>query len=226
MEKQQLNYKSRKENIKKYTLSFFSEWYLRHQGKKDCKKNTIRMNASNNYFSPYINQEIQLCYAKIEEEKEILYRIRLDIKSLYERAQNKLAVKKYQRDRIEKYFFDGGIDTTLTLDRGEDSYVLSERVATYMAKNKQLESIVKSIELMNSQKRECKYIMDKETNITYSRCKRHYNILLSRISAYWRGVLSANGKSENIPPLFDISDSLLNIERRIEMIKEIGDIYE
>ena len=68
--------------------------------------------------------------------------------------------------------------------------------------------------------------MNKETYITYSRCRRHYSILLSRISAYWRGALSADRNNENIPPMFDLNDSLLGIERRIETIKDIGEIND
>lgn len=227
MEKQQkISYKIRKESNKKYTLSFFTEWYLRRQGKIDCKHNTIRNNNSTSFYSPYINQEIQLCYSKIEEEKEILYGIKLEIESLYEKANNKIAVKEFQRNRIGKYFSDAEIDTVLTNNIEDDPLNLSEKAATYMAKNKQLESIVKAIELMNYQKRECKNILNKETHITYSRCRRHYNILLSRISAYWRGALSADRNNENIPPMFDLNDSLLGIERRIEMIKDIGEIND
>lgn len=220
------NYKFRQEVKKKYGLSLFRVWCLRHRGKRDCKKNIIRKYKTGEYFSPYFNQEIQLCLAQIHNELEILSKIELRINSRAERIEYMCSVKKNQTKKVQEYFDNNEKDGMLQFDKEDNSYSLSEKAATYMAKNKQIDSLMCTIELLNSQKRECIFIIQKETNITYLRCKYFYDVLISRLSAYWSGALSVDKKSEDFPPLFDINKVVLNIERKIDMIKEMGKTYE
>lgn len=226
LKKEKNNYKFRREVKKRYRLSFFRAWCLRRRGKRDCKNNIIRKCNTGEYFSPYIKQETQLCLSEIQNELEFLSEIEIRINSRAERVKYMCNVRENRVKKIKEYF-DNAEKEGISRFIEENNYdSLSEKVAANTAKNKQLDSLMYMIESLNSQKRECDFIIKKETSITYFRCRYLYDVLISRLSAYWSGALSVDKKSEGFPPIFDISKAVLDIKMRIDKIKEMGGIYE
>ena len=222
--------KIHRESIKNKNLNIFTEWYLNHRGKKDCKKEILRKVENNQYVSPFLVKEIRLCSFAIQKEQEILIKIISDIQSEIKIAFLRIAEKKQKSTNI------GETDNSNHLKNlrlyGEET-IDDDIIASYRnneintlknIKNKQLQSINISIEKLVEDKQRYISLIEKEVEITRLRCKQRYDILVARLYAYWNGVLSCTPNSQEIHPTFDIEYLFSDIKYQIENLA-IGDTY-
>lgn len=80
--------------VKKAKLGFFSEIFLIMSGKKDYKANVIYVNNSGQYYSSFVEKEIELCLTNIEKEKELLNNIILNY--CHDLQDNKIEISRIE----------------------------------------------------------------------------------------------------------------------------------
>lgn len=208
-----------------YKISFFTEFMLICRGKKDAKRNVIRLTDNGSYYSPFIKKEICLCLIAFENEKiDLLNRVTGNTVNChaYEAKilQNDCTVSTIKDNN--DYYSTRKADASLINSNIEGINNLMdyhEKMSDYFAQNSRLNSIECSkIDLRNSIIAN-KIISKKEHDITYIRCSQLYELLLARLSAYWTGVLRYDSTEMAIPPYFPYENLLSELSNQLDELK-------
>lgn len=208
-----------------YKLSFFTELMLIHRGKKDAKRNVIRITDDGSYYSPFIKKEISLCLIAFENEKiDLLNRVTGNTVNChaYEAKilQNECTIATIKDNN--DYYLERKTNFPLINSNIEGINNLMdyhEKMSDYFAQNSRLNNIKCSkIDLSNSIIAN-KIISKKEYDITYIRCTQLYELLLARLSAYWTGVLRYDSEKMVIPPCFPYENLLSELSIQLDELK-------
>ncbi len=226
----------------KCKLSKFTVKSLENKGKRDAKRNVIRFGNTKKEFlsSPFFEQEISLCLARIHRESELLAKQKINIlnqKSSFNKKKRKIEIRinnidydlKYNKEMLEELsvYTDkiGSEDITNYMLPGDSFLIDSENVSKEFRKIEQQAKVEYNIartireirvlsKTINKKTKKKTRLNDKtlifekkcnncnnEFNFQYDsfieKCKQHCYITISRLSAYWSGVIEFyNGKSE------------------------------
>lgn len=212
---------------KKKTIGYFTEKHLIKRGKKDAENGTVRKAQNGNYCSPFFQQEISLCMAQINREKELLEKRLLLLQSETTTREMHIAKKKVQIDSkisclnaetVNAFSFEVGLNNFLkSLQETE----LDNRKSTIQNR---INNITSSIEMLKIENQKSLIYAEKEIQITKFRCLQIYEYLSARLSAYWTGVLISIQDNIDIPPLFAVESLLSVVKEEIETLSLYGGI--
>lgn len=206
-------------------INFITVFLLRRRGRKDKKKKILRPDVNGNFISPFIIQEVSLCYQSIEAEKEFLAQMRTNLltelealKYIIKEKNNKIIeinsdIKKVEEEPISNIRMYGEEDLPEELVKNLRSHEKSSDLSSKLASR---DVVNEFIEGASAQVLKYEFSLDKENEVTKLRCIQLYEHTVARISAYWTGVLQSDGKIE-VPALFDTDKILKEIKERIEM---------
>lgn len=208
-----------------YRLSFFTESMLISRGKKDAKRNVIRLDDNGSYYSPFIKKEISLCLIAFENEKiDLLNRVTGNTVNRHS-YESKILQNNYTISTIKDnndYYSTRKTNSSLIYSDNESLNNLidyHEKMSDYFAQNSRLNSIECSkIDLSNSIIAN-RIISKKEYDLTYIRCSQLYELLLARLSAYWTGVLRYDSKKMIMPPHFPYKNLLAELSNQLDELK-------
>lgn len=218
-----------RKSIKNKNLGFLIEWSLKSRGKKDFKNQVVRKNINDQFTSPYIKKEISLCLVDVYKEKETLTKIIANYKAEIEEVQMQIERKNNQVNRINLNTKTPEPSNYVKIQSALNddvikSYRINEHNAKESTKNIQIENLNNFIETLLSKKQRYDLLIDKEIEITKLRCRQLYDILIAKLSTYWTGVLIAENNSNEIPPLFNDSGLLNEINSHLDKLDGLKNI--
>lgn len=217
--------------IKRTKIGFLTEIMLIRRGKKDYRDNAVYINKDGFVSSSFIEQEVELCLATIEKEKENLVRIilsfcvdlknknteidsiketvgRLSIDDAHTQSDDSLDYKTFKNVSESEIFYS--LDNFLSY-----SEQLAEKSANVGRKEICEKILVKKKQSSNV----LKLNIENCFRLSKIRCKHHLHILNARIAAYYRGIFSICEDNSIYFPQNKIDNIIY------QSIQEIDNIY-
>ncbi len=184
---------------KRHRLNWFIEFRLRKRGRKDWTKKNVEQDKDGNYTSPFINQEIHLFLADVQAELEELNYIQ---KNLQKEILNNYSVVKKVGQKLQDL-------------SDKDEYWVIPQVEHLRNFN-----ISSHVIQENSRMQ-----INGEVEAVKLRCRKLYEMLIARLSAYWAGVLQESGGAVEIIPEFQTDYLLDEVEVWVDALEKGDNIY-